>query len=316
MATRPTSTSRANSATTAPGAGGGWSRRRLMVVLALLVVAALALLAGLGYAAYYALIPNLGAAPSPHGRTVTGEQAPPSGIPHEAARSGGDRRDRLAAAPMASVAASEALPAPPATRPAEPMTIPAATAAGLAGVLTGFPKTPQGAVGQLAAIEATVLQAMSIPVAHDVYDAWALPGGVGAEHWSMTGNVRTFLAAARMGPAKEAGTVVLATPVGVQIKGSDGPDWVLACVLLEVDAVIEQAAKIGYGHCERMQWHEEPVSPTGPAGTNAFGGRWMIAPGEAPAAAPSTWPGTERAAAAGWKRWDQARSDPATAGRD
>jgi hypothetical protein len=316
MAIHPSATSRTNPATTVPDAGGGWSRRRLISVLALLLAAVLVLLVGLGYAAYFAIAPDSGAASAPSGAVATGEASPPGGIPNQPTGSGGDRRDRLAAAPMLPAAPSDAQPAPPATRLAEPMAIPAATGAGPAGVLTGFPRTPQGAVGQLAAIEATVLQAMSIPVAHDVYDAWALPGGVGAEQWSMTGNVQTFLATARMGPEKDMGTVVMVTAAGAQIKGSDGPDWVLACVLLEVDALIEQVARIAYGHCERMQWHEEPASPKDPAASNTPEGRWMIAPGEAPAAAPSTWPGTERAIDAGWKRWDQEQPDLGTAGQD
>lgn len=316
MAPHPRTTSGTRGAVTVPEAGGGWGRRRLVSGLALLLVAALMLLVGLGYAAYYAIAPDSAAGPAGRGAVATSEQAPLGGIPHQAGGSGDDRRDRLAAAPMMPVSPSHAQPAPPATRPAEPMTIPAATGAGPAGVLTGFPKTPQGAVGQLAAIEATVLQAMSIPIAHDVYDAWALPGGVGAEQWSMTGNVHTFLTAARMGPEKDARTAVYATPVGAQVKGSDGPDWVLACVLLEVDAVIEQVSQIAYGHCERMQWHEEPASPNGAAASSAAEGRWMIAPGHAAAAAPSTWPGTARAIAAGWQRWDQDQPDFGTAAKD
>ena len=59
-----------------------------------------------------------------------------------------------------------------------------------------------------------------------------------------------------------------------------GPDWVLACVLLRVDATIARSASIAYGHCERLQWADQC--------------RWQIAPGAQPAPAPSTWPGTER----------------------
>ena len=47
------------------------------------------------------------------------------------------------------------------------------------------------------------------------------------------------------------------------------------CVLLDVRASIVADARIGYGHCERMQW---------------IGGRWMLAPGTPPAKAPSVWP--------------------------
>ena len=49
----------------------------------------------------------------------------------------------------------------PSTRQVPTMTLPAAVRVGPAGVATGFPQTPEGAVAQLAAIETTVLQNMS-----------------------------------------------------------------------------------------------------------------------------------------------------------
>jgi len=82
--------------------------------------------------------------------------------------------------------------------------------------------------------------------------------------------------------------LVSATPVAAQIKGSDGPDWVLGCVLLDVHATIVTDARIGYGHCERLQW---------------AGDRWLIASGASPAAAPSTWPGSDLSIRAGWRTW-------------
>ena len=78
------------------------------------------------------------------------------------------------------------------------------------------------------------------------------------------------------------------TPVAAQIKGSDGRDWVLACVLLRLAAVAASSASVAYGHCEPMQWHHD---------------RWQVAPGARPAPAPSTWPGTDLARRAGWRTW-------------
>jgi len=289
-----------------PDTGRGWGRRRLLGVLAAATTAALLLLTGLGYAIHFALTPAGEAPPAPgegpHVSQPSGIRPPntPAG-----ALSAGERRDRIAAAPMPPAAPADAEPAPPATQLAEPITIPPATMAGPAMVPSGFPRTPEGAVAQLAAIETTVLQAMSIPVAHAVHDAWALPGGVGAGEWSLNGHVRSFLGAARMGAEKDLRTVVMATPAAAQVKGTDGPDWVLACVLLEVRAVIESEARIGYGHCERMQWQTDPNQ------TGTAGGRWMIAPGDPPALAPSTWPDSEPANAAGWKTWVDA--EPAAA---
>ena len=303
---------------------GGWQRRRLLMVLAAVAVTAAALVAGL----VYALVVAVASAADPKDPAQTGSSMEPADEPARGGTGAGRpvaggpvvggsmqgrgqaRRDRIALAPMLAVTPSDARPGTPAAVAGPSFVVPAATGTGPAGVPTGFPRTPGGAVGQLAAIETTVLQAMSIPVAHAVHDAWALPGGTGAGEWSLTGHVRSFLGAARMGAEKDLRTVVMATPAGAQVKGTDGPDWVLACVLLEVRAVIEAEARIGYGHCERMQWQPDP-NPTGTAG-----GRWMIAPGDPPALAPSTWPGGEQAIAAGWKTWVDAEPAPAPGSHD
>lgn len=130
---------------------------------------------------------------------------------------------------------------------------------------------------------------MSIPVAHQVHAAWSLPGGVSASEWAMTRNVQVFLTTlGDQGNAKDDSVLVTATPAAGQVKGTDGPDWVLACVLLDVRAAVATTARIGYGHCERLTWHN---------------GRWQIAPGTPPAKAPSTWPGSDLALQAGWRTW-------------
>ena len=79
---------------------------------------------------------------------------------------------------------------------------------------------------------------LPVATAHHVYDDWAMPGGVGADEWQMTANVTSFLGAAGMGPTMAPGATVSAIPSGAQVKGTDGPDWTVACVLFEVDATI------------------------------------------------------------------------------
>lgn len=288
---------------TRPGEPAVWGRPRLLMVLVATLFTVGLLCIGLAYAIQFALTSSAQPTPTPTQRAHTNE---PGGIGSAASLSRQERRDRIAAAPMLTVRPADAKPSPPATTLAEPLLIPAATTSGPTTVPSGFPPTPEGAVGQLAAIETTVLQAMSIPVAHAVHDAWALPGAGGADTWSMTGHVRSFLGAARMGPEKDADTLVQAIPAGGQVKGVDGRDWVLACVLLEVRAFIASDARIGYGHCERMQWQPDPDVP-------GVVGRWMIAPGDPPATAPSTWPGTEKALTAGWRSWADAPAPDAAA---
>ena len=134
-----------------------------------------------------------------------------------------------------------------------------------------------------------MVEAMSIPTAHEVHDAWSQPGGVSAAEWGMTRNVQVFLTTlGDQGNTKDDSVLVTTTPAAGLVKGTDGPDWVLACVLLDVRAAVATTARIGYGHCERMAWHD---------------GRWQLAPGTAPAKAPSTWPGSDLALQAGWRTW-------------
>ena len=254
-----------------------WSRQRLAVVLSVAAVALLVVIAGLGIAIV---------------RLVLTADQPLADVPGAAADDT-DRRDRVAAEPMAEVPAEAGFTPDPALHPAPPITIPIATnGRGPAGVATGFPQTPEGAVGQLAAIEQAVLETMSLPVTREVHEAWTLPGAPAYEQWELTDNVASFLRSGKQGGQQmDATTLVRATPAMAIVKGTDGPDWVVACVLLDVEVSIRTDARMGYGHCSRMQWTD---------------GRWQIAPGAAPARAPSAWPGSAAAVAAGWLTWQEA----------
>ena len=249
------------------------SRTQLLGVLAGLLLVGGVLLYGLGYT----LVSSFSAGTAPDG---VQSNARPDADPAQ-------RRDVIAAAPMATVAEDAgltpgvAITLPPAIR------LPAATTVGASGVPSGYPRTPEGAAAQLAAIEVRVLSAMSLPLATEVYRDWAMPGGVGAADWSQTRNVQSFLTHARQSSNQlDPGTLVSVTPAAIQIKGTDGPDWVVACVLLDVRAVLKAEARMGYGTCERMQW---------------TGDRWLIGPGTPPAPAPSTWPGSDASVEAGWQ---------------
>jgi hypothetical protein len=280
---------------------GAWSRNRLLAVLATAGVVALVLAVGLGYAVYLAV-----------DSVTTSATDPSHGGPSRLSRQemfsetalGQAHRDQVAGQPMLTVDADAMKPTTPTTRLAGRITIPEATGIGAGGVPTGFPHTPEGALGQLAALGQTVIGAMSISVAHHMYDDWAMPGGVGADRWLLTTNVASFLGAAGMGPTLSPGATVSAISTGAQVKGTDGPDWTLACVLFEVDAIISAQSSIGYGICERMQWNPDHEIVTDPeTGAEPAGGRWMIGPGTPPALAPNTWPGSAAALDAGWLTW-------------
>ena len=254
-----------------------WGRIRLLLILGAAVLVVVVLVAGLVLAGTYAVT-------GPH--QDGGSRSPQSvGEKRPAAPTG---RDAIAAAPMLQVDRQAALPTAPAAVAGPLMRIPSSTGVGRAGIAAGFPRTPEGAVAQLAAIGTGVLQGMSLTYTNDVYHQWAMPGGVGVAEWTMTRNVQAFLDAARMGQETDRAISVVVIPAAGQVKGVDGPDWAVVCVLFEVRATISVEARMGYGYCERMQWQNR---------------RWMIAPGVPPALAPSTWPGSELSIRAGWRTW-------------
>lgn len=257
-----------------------WGRARLLLLLGAGTATIVALVGGLALAGAYAF--HVTPAATGADRTagpVAASEADPAAV-----------RDRIAAAPMLRVDPDAAYTPDPALSPAGVITVPLPiNGRGPAEVATGLPHTPEGAVAQLAAIEQQVLESMSLPVARQVWQAWTLPGAPAFEQWELTRNVQSFLASARQaGDAKDATTVITATPAAALVKGTDSPDWVVACVLLDVRTVVVAEARMGYGHCSRMQWAD---------------GRWQIAPGTAPAVAPSTWPGSKLALEAGWLTW-------------
>jgi hypothetical protein len=252
-----------------------WSRERLLVMLIGSALTVAVLLAGLVMAIVYAL-------------TDRGTAAVTAGEDGQVAADA-QIRDRIAAAPMASLDPDAAFTPDPAVTEAAAIKVPMPTTVGPADVPSGFPRTPQGAVGQLAAIEQTVLESMSLPVTAEVHSAWVQPDGPSLEEWELTRNVQTFLASARQGgQEKDFTTLITANPAAGLVKGTDGSDWAVVCVLMDVQAAIKTESRMGYGLCSRMQWID---------------GRWQVAAGAAPAKAPSAWPGSRAAADAGWLTW-------------
>ncbi|SDS99976.1 hypothetical protein SAMN04488543_2814 [Friedmanniella luteola] len=251
------------------------------------------------------LVVELGPPPADVGRELTEQQVLPAASPQTSSSTASSRRDAIAAEPMPSVRPADSRPTTTVPQTAGVVEVPPASVVGPAGVPSGFPRTPEGAVGQLAALVARVLEQMSLPRTAAIHEAWVLPGAVPAEGWELTGHVRAFLTAAGASTELGAAGEVAAVPAAGLVKGTDGPDWVLACVLLEVRATVVVEARMGFGHCERQQWHpDRPPSATDRTrdGTAELG-RWMVAPGAPPAVAPSTWPGSEASRRAGWRPW-------------
>ncbi len=254
-----------------------WSRTRLLALLGGLVVAMVLTFVGGGLAIWRA---TAGASPA---AVATDE---PATVPTDDRPS----RDEIAAAAMPSVDPQAAFHPDPATVLGGSIVVPQPLVLdGPAGVPTGFPHTDEGAVGQWAAIVQTVLESMSLPGTLEIHTVWVRPGGPSFEQWTLTRNVTSFLTASRQGgDEKDLTTVVSATPAAGLVKASDGPDWTVVCVLLDVQAWIKTESRMGYGLCSRMEWIDS---------------RWQVATGAEPAAAPSAWPGSNAAVAAGWLAW-------------
>lgn len=255
-----------------------WSRRKLLVLLVGIVLTALLLVSGLVFAVASAL--SGGDEDSSTPVDVSSFPIGANGIRGEAFR------NAIAAEPMLQANADDLKPSPASLEPTASFEIPAATLLGAAGVDSGYPHNEAGAVAQLAAIEIAVLTPLNLSNARTVFEAWSQPEADFAK-WELAAAIQSFHAAAGTHDG-DSEIAVSATPVGAQIKASDGPDWVLACVQFDLTISVATDARFGYGHCARMSWD---------------GQRWVIAAGTPPAQAPSTWPGSQRSIDAGWLNW-------------
>jgi hypothetical protein len=235
---------------------------------------------------YYALRPAHHGADGGNATTTTNTTSDRTG---SGDGGGHDARDALAAKPMPHVDDAASHPsAVSMSAPGTPILLPAATRVGPAGVPTGYPHTPEGAMAQLAAIDQVALQSGSLGTAREVITQWAMSGGPTAASWSGVQALTSLLT-----DTQTAGTAQLAivfTPLMGQIKGTVGPDFVAPCIDFELDVTLTQTARGAVADCQRMVWQPE-----------AKGGRWMVGPGAEPATPPSVWPDTDLAISVGYR---------------
>ena len=218
--------------------------------------------------------------------------------PGNEATSSAERRDRLAASPMPSADPALALPAVLSTRDPGVIVLPVASGTGPVGISTGFPRTPQGALAQLVAVDVDVLNTTTLDHAREVIGSWAAAGGPTAQSWSAVKALASFHSAAGLSGGSAPGLAMRATPMMGLVKATDGPDWAVVCVDFELDATMARTARVAVADCQRMTWQTDPV-------TAANNGRWVVAAGAEPAPAPSIWPGTDAAIDAGYRNLRQ-----------
>jgi hypothetical protein len=251
----------------------GWGPARLLTLAVASALVALAVLAGLVLTVIGALTEaDPGAAHAePQAAAPATEMS---------------RQDALAAAPMPSAEPAAALPGPLAIDAAGVIELPRPTGVGPAGVPTGFPRTPEGALAQLAAIDVTAMETGSMDGVRQVIAAWAAPGGPTPETWSGVDGMAQLLSAAGLSGAGSPQLAVVVRPVMGLIKGTVSSDFAVVCVDFEFTVTVAQTARAAVADCQRMTW---------------VGDRWLIGAGPEPAAAPAIWPGTEAAIDAGYR---------------
>ena len=258
--------------------------RAHLTLLAAVTSVALLLLSGLGFAVYFAVADD----PTTPTTARVVDSLPTGGA---------SVRDEIAAAPMLPVSPADATGGTPALGALPTIDIPLVDQIGEEGIPTGYPQTPQGAVGQLGEILVSVLSSMDLTHAQRVQQTWfedptsSTDSAGSSGSWPVLGLIQSFLTAGKMPDGLEPGASLTVIPSAGQVKGSDGDGWHVVCVLVEITYTFRDQARLAYGHCERMTWVD---------------GRWLIAEGAHPVPGPSTWPGTELAVEAGWLTWRDA----------
>lgn len=250
-----------------------WGPARLLTLLVVTALVALAVLAGLVLAVI---------------TTFTDDDPGPAGAGPQVSPPATDmsRQDALAAAPMPPAEPEAALPGPLATEAAGVVELPRPTDVGPAEVPTGFPRTPEGALAQLAAIDVTAMESGSVDGVRQVIAEWAAPGGPTPRTWSGVDGMARLLSAAGLSSAGSPQLAIVVRPLMGLVKGTVGPAFAVVCVDFEFTVTVAQTSRIAIADCQRMQW---------------TGDRWVIGAGEEPAPAPSVWPGTAAAVAAGYR---------------
>ncbi|WP_344022057.1 hypothetical protein [Pseudonocardia kongjuensis] len=264
----------------AAGAAQG-GRRRALVVLAGAAVLVLALLVGV-VVSLTSLLTGDGAAPSGPGSAVPDGPSVGSGPQAEAALA----REQMLELPIEAVS-----PRPLSTRTAgPPITLPEPSQVVGTLVATGFDDSEQGALAQLAELTRTGLAGGDPQTWARAYGSLAEPDAAAPEQTRVHRDLVDLRRGANMaatGPLRE-GMTMSWTPTSAMVKGStDDGTYTVACVLGEFVADNQgRVVNAGWGNCLPMR---------------RVADQWRIASGPTAAPAPSAWPGSDEAVAAGWR---------------
>jgi hypothetical protein len=237
-----------------------WSRRRLQLLLAAAVVVMVAVLGGIVWSVVELVQTDSGSAHTEDAEGVSAE------------------------GPWSPASADGAQPGTLSSGSTGVIHIPQPRSLGEAQVATGFPKSSEGALAQLIAIDRRAIESGSVVTAQDVIDAWAAPGGPTPTTWSGVTAVQSLLESAGL-PANGS------TELAIQLQPAMGlvqDETPTVCVdfILSVTVRGGEPARIAVADCQRMTW---------------TGDRWVIAAGDEATPTPSLWPGTQASYDAGYQ---------------
>lgn len=162
--------------------------------------------------------------------------------------------------------------------------IPQPRSLGQAQVATGFPRSTEGALAQMIAIDRRAIESESVVTAQDVIAAWAEPGGPARDSWSGVAAVQSLLESAGL-PANGSTELAIRLEPAMGLVQDETPT---VCVdfILSVTVRGREPARIAVADCQRMTW---------------TGDRWVIARGDEATPTPSLWPGSQASYDAGYQ---------------
>lgn len=258
---------------------------RLRAALGVFAVVVLLVVVGLVWAGQQTA-PDV---PDPADTGGAAAAAPPAAGAEPAAPAGGwdvAGQADVASAPMPRFPDEAALPGTLASTGNPAMTVPSSARAGQV-VAEGFPGTPEGAVGQLAALLEVGLRDANPQTFDTAYRSISLPGAPDPGSTPLGADVRSLHAQAVTSSSDPTPLASRWQPAGALIKGeTDGGRFVVACVLGELQVVKVNSISAGTGSCQAMRW---------------TGSDWRISPGPAAARAPVVWPGSPEFVQAGYR---------------
>ena len=267
------------------------ARAKVITALGVFALVLVVVIVGLVWAGSTRDTGDADAAP---GAPVGGSPGAGSPAPHAGAGTAAGGWDTggqtaLAVRPMRQFPDAASLPQTLATTSLPVITLPTATRANPVGVGEGFPATPEGAIGQLAALEVVGLRDLNPDTYNATYASISLPGaptpGATPLGYQVARNYDQIVGSGG------AGTITSRWQLaGAQVKGvTDGGRAVVVCVSGQLQAAAQNTVQVATGDCQAMRF---------------TGNDWRIAPVPAAARAPITWPGTEAFNQAGYHPTD------------